>query len=89
MDIARHFLLAFLRRAEKSLLEGTLLSVRYKNRIKEQAFECYPYQLHFNNLLATGYYILSVKIITKYSKEDLLVLIIFYVCTFCRLYTVH
>ena len=32
---------------------------------------------------------IPVKILTWYSKEDFLVLIIFFVFTFCPLYTVH
>ena len=34
-------------------------------------FECDPYYLHFNNLLISGYYILSVKIMIRYGEKDL------------------
>ena len=86
-NIAHQFYLSSLRRVVNFLLDRTLLNVRYINRIKEQVFECYPYLQYFNNLPTTGYYILSVKIIKKYNKEDFLVLIILYVCTFCPIHT--
>ena len=57
--------------------------------VKSRAFERYPYECYFNDLLTTGSYILSVKVMTKYSNKDNLVLIIFYVHMFCSLYTVH
>lgn len=38
------------------------------------AFECYPY-CTLVSLLITGYYILSVEIMTKCSTEDFLVII--------------
>ena len=47
----------------------------------------YPYEMHFNSLQTFGCYILSVRLMTKYSKKYLKVLIIFYVCTFCVIYT--
>ena len=48
--------------------------MHYKNCIKVQAFEFYLYYLYCNNLLTTGFHILSVKIMTKYNKKYILVL---------------
>ena len=75
-NIACYFYLCLRRCSVNSLLFKIFLGMLYKNRIKEQAFECYLYQLYFNNLM-TGYYILSVKISTKYNKKYFLVFIKF------------
>ena len=42
-----------------------------------------------NNLLTTGYYFLSVKIMAKYSKKDFVIIITFYVRRFCPSYKVR
>lgn len=41
--------------------------------------------VYVDNLNITGFYILSVRIITKYSKKYFLVLVIFHVHIFCTL----
>ena len=64
-----------------------LLGLHYKDSIKEYTFEYYPYD-NTNNLRTNGHYTISDKIITKYSEEDFVVLIMFYICIFCLLYTV-
>ena len=67
-DITRHFLPVSLQTC--STLDGTILCVPYKKRITWGACVwMLPLLLSFKNLLTTGYYILSVKIMKKSSKK--------------------
>ena len=54
----------------------------FKNPFWDSPFCFFTDELYFKDLITTGYCILSVKIMTKYSYKYFLVLIIFYVCTF-------
>ena len=38
--------------------------------LAKRTSEWNPYSLYFNNILMTGYYISSVKIMAKYNKKD-------------------
>ena len=67
--ISHHFFLSCLRHVRNFTLNRMFLGMHCKNYIKVHAFE--------NNLLATGCYISSVKIMAEYCKKDFLVLIIF------------